>query len=479
MVKLATAPLLADMGEVAALDLSTTSVALDGTAIGDPAAVGDLVRGAVAGGARPVGRWGEGRLVDTRLDAMDEAATVHLGIDVFADAGTPVHAPVGGRVRLRAGRPRHRRHLRPRASTASTRRSGSGTEVAAGDVVGAVASAGPDGLPPHVHVQRVAVPGLDAPAARASRRSPRPWLELCPDPSSLLGFLPGVAAAARDDPAALLARRDAVLADDPGPLLRRPAPDRARLAPSPRRHDGRGPRRHGQQRRGARAQPPGRRGGRRAPAPLLNTNSRFLYEPMVAFAEAPRRPLPGAARHRLPRQHRLRGERPRAPARPDGNGQRGRPRRPRRVPRLDRRDRRDHHVHARQPARARDAARVGPPGRGAEHVPRPAPRPGRRHPLRRRRARDPRAPRRRRPGARRLHRGGAVRQRRRRRRSPTATCARPTRPSARRAGSRSPTRSRWATGGSASAAGPSSSRAWSRTSSRSPRPRATAWPWAP
>ena len=135
---------------------------------------------------------------------------------------------------------------------------------------------------------------------------------------------------------------------------------------------------------------------------------------MVAFAEAPRRPLPGAARHRLPRQHRLRGERARAPARPDGDRQRGRPRRPRRVPRLDRRDRRDHDVHARQPARARDAARVGPRGRGAEHVPRPAPWPGRRDPLRRRRPRDPRAPRRRRPGARRLHRRGAVRQRRRR-----------------------------------------------------------------
>ena len=34
-------------------------------------------------------------------------------------------------------------------------------------------------------------------------------------------------------------------------------------------------------------------------------------------------------------------------------------------------------------------------------------------------------------------------------------------------------------GASARTAGPSSSRAWSRTSSRWPRPRATAWPWAP
>ena len=99
LVKRAVAPVLADAPVPMVLDLSTTSDALDGPAIGDPAAVGPLVEAAEAVGCMAVGRWGEARLVDTVLDTIEEAPTIHLGIDLFAPAGTGVHAPVGGVVR--------------------------------------------------------------------------------------------------------------------------------------------------------------------------------------------------------------------------------------------------------------------------------------------------------------------------------------------------------------------------------------------
>ena len=44
-----------------------------------------------------LGRWGEARLVDTVLDTIDEVPTIHLGIDLFAPAGT--RGPCAGRRR--------------------------------------------------------------------------------------------------------------------------------------------------------------------------------------------------------------------------------------------------------------------------------------------------------------------------------------------------------------------------------------------
>ncbi|MEO5965951.1 MAG: aminotransferase [Candidatus Limnocylindrales bacterium] len=294
MVKLATAPLLAGLDRLdglaapdarVALDLSTTSPDLGGPAIGDPSAAYALVARAVAaGGDRALGRWGEARLVDVVLDSLDEAASVHLGVDVFAEPGTVVLAPVGGRVRRRAagiviggvfdlvldG-------IEPSV--------GEGSDVAAGDPVGVVTEAGPDGLPPHVHVQRVAEPGLEAPR-RAVPSLAGSWLRLCPDPSSVLGLAPGLAGAPDDDAPALLARRDAVLAGV-----------QVHYFETPPRIE-RGWRHHLVETRG-RAwvdivnnvavlghSHPAVEAAVSRQLRLLNTNSRFLYEPMVAFAEA-------------------------------------------------------------------------------------------------------------------------------------------------------------------------------------------------
>ncbi len=189
-------------------------VAMDGVAPGrwaDAAALAALVEGARAAGA-PVGRHAEGRLVHARADVREAPATVHLGADVFAPAGTPVAAPLAGRVARRAERALvlacdgldvHLRGVEPAVEE--------GAAVAAGDVVGRIAEA-PAGalLPAHLHVQ-AAVPGADPPPL-ATPAEAAGWRALSPDPSPLLGLAPGTLVAPEDDPEALLARRDAVLA---------------------------------------------------------------------------------------------------------------------------------------------------------------------------------------------------------------------------------------------------------------------------
>jgi len=196
---------------VQALDLSTESADLPGAATGDPSVIDALANAIRRGGGIPIGRWAEARLTDVELDATIEAATVHLGVDLFLPSGTPVVAPVDGVVRwTTAG-------LSIDADVLTVRLDGvapaveAGTAVDAGAPVGKVAGHGPDGLPALVHVQLVTVPGLEAPR-RAVPSLANAWLRLCPDPSELTGLPPGLAAAPPADPASLLARRNAVLA---------------------------------------------------------------------------------------------------------------------------------------------------------------------------------------------------------------------------------------------------------------------------
>ena len=123
------------------------------------------------------------------------------------------------------------------------------------------------------------------------------WLRLCPDPSAILGLEPGVAASPPDDPAGLLARRDAVLATTQEHYFNAPP----RIERGWRHHliDTRGRARvdivnnvavlgHSH---------PAVEAAVARQLRLLNTNSRFLYEPMVQFAEA----LAAASRRRSTR----------------------------------------------------------------------------------------------------------------------------------------------------------------------------------
>jgi 4-aminobutyrate aminotransferase-like enzyme/Ser/Thr protein kinase RdoA (MazF antagonist) len=234
--------------------------------------------------------------------------TVHLGLDLFVDPGTAVRAPLAGVVHSVAdnaapldygptvvleheageGGPHFFTlygHLM-RASVASLR---AGDRVAAGNTIARVGTPEENGgWPPHLHFQVVTdlldrqgdFPGVADPAERIV------WLSLAPDPNLVAGFPEGITAprAQRGD-ALLAARRDVI-----GPSLsvsyRRPltivrgwmqhlydADGRAYLdAVNNVPHVGH-------------CHPRVVDAGRRQMG-LLNTNTRYLHESLIAYAEA-------------------------------------------------------------------------------------------------------------------------------------------------------------------------------------------------
>lgn len=176
-----------------------------------------------------IGRYGEVRLVyqGDQFVEGSERRTVHIGIDLFAAPGTRVRAPFDATVHSVADNDRPYdygptvilRHHPPdgpsfytlyghlsRASVAALQ---SGDRIARGEsfaAIGAVDENG--GWAPHLHFQLISdllgrigdFPGV----ARASQRAV--WSSLCPDPSRLAG-LPRSAAAPVADPTDLLNRR--------------------------------------------------------------------------------------------------------------------------------------------------------------------------------------------------------------------------------------------------------------------------------
>ena len=194
--------------DVPRLDLSVTSPLFPAASWTQATAARRAVAGALVDG---FGVAGAGpRLALASRDRAAEVPTVHLGTDVFAPEGTPVLAPADGevvavddhQVVLRSGPVDLRfAELDPSVTL--------GARVAAGDRLGAVLDADEDlPLPPHVHVEPtpagVAAAGVVVPSLADA------WRALSPD-------LPGLAGAVDLDPGAttaaeLITRRDAVLA---------------------------------------------------------------------------------------------------------------------------------------------------------------------------------------------------------------------------------------------------------------------------
>lgn len=175
-----------------------------------PTALAAAVARALAASPHGVafGRWGEDRVIyRTPLFAgAGEARSVHLGLDLWAAAATPVAAVLAGRVHSFADNCRPGDYgptvilehelegnrfysLYGHLARASLAGLSEGSAVAAGQGIGWVGEPHENGgWPPHLHLQLVAdlggrrgdFPGV-APPSEASL-----WLGLCPDPSALL-----------------------------------------------------------------------------------------------------------------------------------------------------------------------------------------------------------------------------------------------------------------------------------------------------
>ncbi|HRF46114.1 MAG TPA: aminotransferase class III-fold pyridoxal phosphate-dependent enzyme, partial [Anaerolineales bacterium] len=147
-----------------------------------------------------VGRWGEPRLFHALWPGVDEPHTTHLGCDVFVAAGAPVRAPLAGVVRTAEAGVLVIEHATPHGPI-YTRWSGieplwaRSDAVAAGDLLGHVIAADEDvALPPHLHLQiGLLLIGDDLPALARSDEAEL-WLALCPNPARLMGLRPGVCA---------------------------------------------------------------------------------------------------------------------------------------------------------------------------------------------------------------------------------------------------------------------------------------------
>jgi len=211
----------------AALDLSVGSLELPHPAeTAEPGRLDAWIEGKLAARRATVGvgRWGEARLLYDRPSFATQgndgpgARTVHLGLDLFAPAGTPVRSPLEGVVAAAANNAGARnygptlivRHetgagtvfhtLYGHLSETSLGRHAPGDAVAAGAVLGWLGS--PDengGWPPHLHFQVVALDSLDddgRPRIAEPGDFPgvveaglqRVWESALPDPTPLAGL---------------------------------------------------------------------------------------------------------------------------------------------------------------------------------------------------------------------------------------------------------------------------------------------------
>ena len=225
-------------GGVALIDLSAGSLALtDITVLGDVDRFAGWVDDQVAeaGASVGVGRYGETRLAYSEAQYLvednwrSESRTLHLGVDLFAQPGTPVCAPIDGVIHSFADNNRRQDYgptiilehhppgvaepfftLYGHLSLDSIAALQTGRPVRRGERIGSIGDRNVNGgWPPHLHFQIIAdllgregdFPGVAPP------RNRRLWFSLCPDPSLILR-IPEPCLPAEDwDPVAILRAR--------------------------------------------------------------------------------------------------------------------------------------------------------------------------------------------------------------------------------------------------------------------------------
>ncbi|MEO8479220.1 MAG: aminotransferase class III-fold pyridoxal phosphate-dependent enzyme [Gemmatimonadota bacterium] len=209
----------------------------------DPAAYWDwlMARMAAAGATVAIGNYGEVRDVYTtaqfRGPMCDESRSQHLGLDLFVPAGTPLHAPYAGTVvsvvdnamPLDYGPTVILEHwagdggpvfytLYGHLARESLDLLTVGERVEAGQRIGAIGADDVNGgWAPHLHFQLITdLLGLAGNFPGAGHPSLWPvWRQIAPDPNLVLKLAPESFAVDASPPPELLARRDAVI----GPSL--------------------------------------------------------------------------------------------------------------------------------------------------------------------------------------------------------------------------------------------------------------------
>ena len=202
-----------DHEPTAVLDLSVSSPMLEGDArANDEASLTPKVEAAIrAAGARvAIGRYDEARLLYVApafalgAKPTDAHRTIHIGLDLFAEAGTPVFAPLDGVIHAFADNAAPQdygpvlilRHatddgtvfftLYGHLSRESLAEWSTGAAVQAGQQIATLGEPSENGgWTPHLHLQIISelmelgtdFPGVARPAHR------RAWTAICPDPS--------------------------------------------------------------------------------------------------------------------------------------------------------------------------------------------------------------------------------------------------------------------------------------------------------
>ncbi|HMP42702.1 MAG TPA: aminotransferase class III-fold pyridoxal phosphate-dependent enzyme, partial [Roseiflexaceae bacterium] len=200
------------------LDLSAASLMLGGdpAAAARPALTARIAERMAAGAATyAIGRYNEARLIyqSTAFAGgerpTDERRTVHLGIDLFVAAGEPIYAPLAGTVVCVANNAAALDYgplvilehatddgdsfytLYGHLSEATLTLVREGQRVAAGERIGAIGAPPINGdWPPHLHFQIILDLldlGRDFPGVAYASQRPV-WLALSPDPTGMLGI---------------------------------------------------------------------------------------------------------------------------------------------------------------------------------------------------------------------------------------------------------------------------------------------------
>jgi 4-aminobutyrate aminotransferase-like enzyme/Ser/Thr protein kinase RdoA (MazF antagonist) len=209
------APLMDDLNRAHILDLSVGSLTMGSPAdYADPATFTRRIQTTLdeAGAVVGVGRYDEARLIYTAdffREASGERRTIHLGLDLFAPAGTAVYAPLPGTIHSFADNPAHQDYgpvlilahqtgegqpfytLYGHLSRASLANWQVGRPVQSGEQIGALGDISENGgWPPHLHFQIITDLldlGIDFPGvAPASQRDI--WRGLSPDPNLIVGL---------------------------------------------------------------------------------------------------------------------------------------------------------------------------------------------------------------------------------------------------------------------------------------------------